>query len=105
MRRIVVFCGSSMGSNPAFQQAARALGANLAQQGVGLVYGGADIGLMGAVANGTLENGGEVIGVLPKFLSTKEIAHHHLTEFILVDTLHERKQKMSELADGVITLP
>jgi len=105
MKRIVVFCGSSMGSNPAFEQGAKVLGSILAKQNIGLIYGGADIGLMGAVANGALESGGEVIGVLPKFLSSKEIAHHHLTELILVDSMHERKQKMNDLADGIIALP
>lgn len=77
----------------------------LAQLGIGLVYGGARVGLMGAVADGALENGGEVIGVLPRFLSGKEIGHDGLTDLIIVDTMHERKTKMHELSDGVITLP
>ncbi|HFK5535031.1 TPA: TIGR00730 family Rossman fold protein [Elizabethkingia anophelis] len=77
----------------------------LAKQNIGLVYGGANVGLMGAVANGVIENGGEAIGVLPYFLKGKEIAHQNLTELILVDTMHERKAKMNELSDGVITLP
>ena len=77
----------------------------MAKQNIGLVYGGANVGLMGAVANGVIENGGEAIGVLPYFLKGKEIAHENLTELILVDTMHERKAKMNELSDGVITLP
>ena len=81
------------------------MGQILANENIGLVYGGADIGLMGAVANGALDSGGEVIGVLPKFLSSKEIAHHGLGELIIVDTMHERKAKMNALCDGVITLP
>ncbi len=81
------------------------MGVTLAKQNIGLVYGGANVGLMGAVANGVIENGGEAIGVLPYFLKGKEIAHENLTELILVDTMHERKAKMNELSDGVITLP
>lgn len=80
-------------------------GAVLAKSGIGIVYGGARVGLMGAVADGALAHGGEVIGVLPRFLSGKEIGHNGLTDLILVDTMHERKTKMHELADGVITLP
>ncbi len=77
----------------------------MALQNIELVYGGANVGLMGAVANGTLENSGKVIGVLPSFLKSKEIAHNELTELILVDSMHERKTKMNELCDGVIALP
>ena len=77
----------------------------LAQLGIGLVYGGARVGLMGAVADGALEQGGEVIGVLPRFLSGKEIGHTGLTDLILVENMHERKMKMQELSDGVIALP
>jgi len=77
----------------------------LAEQSIGLVYGGANVGLMGAVADGVLDKGGEVIGVLPNFLRSKEIAHEHLTELILVETMHERKTKMNDLCDGIIALP
>jgi len=105
MKRIVVFCGSSSGTDPVFEAQAYATGKLLAQQGIGIVYGGARVGLMGAVADGALENGGEVIGVLPRFLSGKEIGHPGLTDLIIVDTMHERKTKMHELSDGVITLP
>lgn len=81
------------------------LGAALAQRNIGLVYGGAKVGLMGAVADGALQAGGKVTGVLPHFLQQKELAHNGLTDLILVDTMHERKTKMNELADGVIALP
>ncbi len=105
MKRITVFCGSSAGTERIYEQQAYALGKTLAQLNIGLVYGGAKVGLMGAVANGVLEHRGEAIGVLPHFLSSKEIAHEGLSELILVDTMHERKTKMHELCDGVITLP
>lgn len=105
MNNITVFCGSSTGNEAQYKEQAYQLGKSLANHNIGLVYGGAGIGLMGAVANGTLEQGGTVIGVLPHFLQNKEIAHAGLTELILVDTMHERKQKMNELSEGVIALP
>jgi uncharacterized protein (TIGR00730 family) len=105
IKRITVFCGSSLGNDPNFQIQAKLLGQTLAKQNIELVYGGAKIGLMGAVADGVLEEGGKVIGVLPKFLRSKEIAHEGLTQLILVDSMHERKTKMNELCDGVIALP
>ena len=105
MKRIVVFCGSSAGHDPVYMEQALLLGAALAQKKLTLVYGGAKVGLMGAVADGTLNAGGQVIGVLPHFLQQKELAHEGLTELILVDTMHERKTKMNELCDGVIALP
>jgi uncharacterized protein (TIGR00730 family) len=105
MKRIVVFCGSSAGHDPVYLQQAALLGAALAQRNISLVYGGAKVGLMGAVADGALNAGGEVIGVLPLFLQQKELAHTGLTDLILVDTMHERKTKMNELSDGVIALP
>ncbi|KOS07490.1 LOG family protein YvdD [Flavobacterium akiainvivens] len=105
MKRITVFCGSSFGTDPLFEKQAYLTGQTLAAKGIGLVYGGAQVGLMGAVANGVLNTGGEAIGVLPHFLQTKEIAHNGLTELILVESMHERKTKMNELCDGVIALP
>ncbi len=105
MKRIVVFCGSSTGHEPVFASEAFRLGQYLAQQGIELVYGGAKVGLMGAVADGVRRGGGRVIGVLPYFLRTKEVAHEDLTELILVDSMHERKLKMHGLSDGVIALP
>ncbi|NMH86138.1 LOG family protein [Flavivirga algicola] len=105
MNRITVFCGSSSGTEDVFEVKAKLLGQKLARENIGLVYGGAKVGLMGAVANGVLMEKGTVIGVLPHFLKSKEIAHQELTELILVETMHERKTKMNDLCDGVITLP
>jgi len=105
MKSIVVFCGSSEGNNPVYKEQAFALGKTMAAQGIRLIYGGAKVGLMGAVADGVLQNGGSAVGVIPYFLQTKEIAHEALTELIVVDTMHERKLKMHELSDGIVTLP
>ncbi len=105
MNSICVFCGSSFGSDPVFAAMARALGRSLADQNVTLIYGGANVGLMGAVADSALERGGKVVGVLPKFLQGKEIAHTGLTELILCESMHERKMKMFELSQGFVALP
>ena len=105
LRSVSVFCGSSSGRDNVFRSEAWELGRKLAANHIELVYGGAKVGLMGAVADGALSESGKVIGVLPVFLKSKEIAHDGLTELILVDTLHERKTKMNELSDGVIALP
>ena len=105
MKRVTVFCGSSLGTEDIYEIKAKELGRKLAAENIELVYGGANVGLMGAVANGALSEGGTVIGVLPNFLKSKEIAHEQLTELILVDTMHERKTKMNERCDGVIALP
>lgn len=105
MKRITVFCGSNDGTNEIYKSQATLLGQKLAKLNIELVYGGAKVGLMGCVADGSLNHRGKVIGVLPHFLKSKEIAHEHLTELILVDTMHERKMKMYELSDGIIALP
>ncbi|HWJ79673.1 MAG TPA: TIGR00730 family Rossman fold protein [Niallia sp.] len=105
MKRITVFCGSSIGASAVYMDEARSLGKELARRELELVYGGSSVGLMGAVADSMLEEGAKVIGVLPNFLKEKEIAHPNLSELILVDSMHERKAKMTELADGFITLP
>ncbi|MEO7978009.1 TIGR00730 family Rossman fold protein [Flavobacterium sp.] len=105
MKRITVFCGSSFGTDAIYKEQAKLLGETLAKQNLELVYGGANVGLMGAVADGVLNKGGKVIGVLPDFLRSKEIAHTGLTELIMVESMHERKTKMNELCDGVIALP
>ena len=105
MKRVTVFCGSSIGAEEIYKSQATLLGQTLAKRNIELVYGGAKVGLMGAVADGALGEGGKVIGVLPNFLKSKEIAHEQLTELILVDSMHERKTKMNELCDGVIALP
>ena len=105
MKRISVFCGSSFGNEEKYATQAFLLGNALAQENIDLVYGGAKVGLMGAVANGILSNKGQVFGVLPNFLKSKEVAHDNLTELIIVESMHERKTKMNELCDGVIALP
>ncbi len=105
MQRICVFCGSSMGKNGAYRDAAAALGRLLAREGIGLVYGGASVGLMGTVADAALAAGGEVIGVIPRALEAKEIAHAGLSALHVVETMHERKALMAELSDGFIALP
>ena len=105
LRRVAVFCGSALGSNPAFVAEARALGAAIAAAGLGLVYGGANIGLMGAVADAALAGGAHAIGVLPEVLVSREIAHDGLTQFEQVPTMHERKARMVELADAFLVLP
>ncbi|OOV19220.1 TIGR00730 family Rossman fold protein [Flavobacterium sp. LM4] len=105
MKRITVFCGSSFGTEKIYKEQAALLGETFAKQNIELVYGGANVGLMGAVADGVLNNGGKAIGVLPNFLRSKEIAHLGLTELILVESMHERKTKMNDLCDGVIALP
>ena len=105
MKRITVFCGSSFGTEEIYKEQATLLGQTLAKQNIELVYGGANVGLMGAVADGILNEGGKAIGILPNFLRSKEIAHLGLTELILVESMHERKTKMNDLCDGVIALP
>ena len=105
LKSVTVFCGSSMGVDPAFEKAAYQMGVQLAASGLRLVYGGAKVGLMGAVANGALDGGAEVIGVIPRFLSNVELAHKGLTELIVVESMHERKAKMAERSDGFIALP
>ncbi|MDO3410161.1 TIGR00730 family Rossman fold protein [Saccharibacillus sp. CPCC 101409] len=102
---IAVFCGSREGASPAYAEGARALGHELAKRGIALVYGGSRVGLMGAVADAVLERGGRAVGVLPHFLQSREIAHQGLTELIVVESMHERKAKMAELADGFVSLP
>ena len=104
-RRIAVFCGSSDGTDARFMRAARELGNDLAHRGIGVVYGGAAVGCMGAVADGALEAGGEVIGVLTQGLADREIAHPRLTRLEIVASMHERKARMAALSDAVIALP
>lgn len=105
MKRICVFCGSSMGASPAFAEGARALGTALAEAGITLVYGGGGVGLMGVLADAVLEAGGEVIGVIPRPLWARELGHTGLTVLHVVDTMHQRKALMAELSDGFIALP
>lgn len=105
LRRICVYCGSSPGSDPAHRAAAHALGAFLARSGLGLVYGGGNVGLMGAVADGALSEKGEVIGVIPQSLMEKELGHDGVMQLHVVGSMHERKQMMVDLSDGFIALP
>src|SRR5271157_2202178 len=105
VRRVAVYCGSANGNDPAFLAEARALGAAIAAAGLGLVYGGASVGLMGAVADAALAGGAEVVGVLPDVLAGKEIVHTGLTRLELVGTMHERKARMAHLADAFLILP
>ncbi|HXM52027.1 MAG TPA: TIGR00730 family Rossman fold protein [Candidatus Binatus sp.] len=105
MARIGVFCGSSVGDRPAYRQAAVELAGALARRGLGLVYGGARVGLMGVLADAMLQHRGEVIGVIPKALLDLEIAHAGLADLRVVGSMHERKAIMVELADGFIAMP
>src|SRR5579863_10394850 len=104
-KRVAVYCGSADGSDPAFLDEARALGTAIAGAGLGVVYGGASVGLMGAVADAALAGGAEVIGVLPEILTGSEVAHTNLTRLEVVKTMHERKARMVHLADGFLILP
>jgi len=105
VRRVAVYCGSSLGNSPAFLAEASALGAAIAAAGLGLVYGGASVGLMGAVADAALAGGAEVVGVLPAVLFDCEVGHTRLTSLERVDTMHQRKARMVELADAFLVLP
>lgn len=105
MKYVCVFCGSSMGVQPAYQQAALALGEALARRKLGLVYGGGNVGLMGTIADATLAAGAEVIGVIPDFMVAKEIAHTGLTQLHIVNSMHERKTMMAQLSDAFVALP
>lgn len=105
MRSVCVFCGSKTGKNPAYVEASRALGRLLVKENIELVYGGGSIGLMGTVATEVMSGGGTVIGVIPQFLDDMEVGHKGITELVLVDSMHERKQKMESLSEGVIALP
>ena len=102
---VAVFCGSTDGAHPEYLEAARALGAGLAARGLGLVYGGASVGLMGAVADAALAGGATVVGVLPAVLRDREIAHRGLSELHFVETMHARKAMMADRADAFIALP
>lgn len=105
IKSIAVFCASSDGNSPIYQEKAYELGKTLAIKGYRLVYGGASVGCMGAVAKGAVDHGGNVIGVLPHFLAKREIAQNDLDDLIMVDSMHERKLKMNQLSDACISLP
>ena len=105
MKSVAVYCGSSSGNQPLYTQQAQAMGQELATRGLTLVYGGGRVGLMGAVADATLGAGGRVVGVIPRFLADKELAHPGCTELHVVDTMHQRKLLMADLAEGFVALP
>ena len=105
MKRLCVFAGSNGGARPAYRFAAELLGRELARRGIELVYGGAHVGLMGAVADAVLASGGRVTGVIPASLVAKEVAHAGLTDLRVVSSMHERKALMSDLSDGFLALP
>lgn len=105
LKRIAVFCGSSLGNHTDYAEITKKLSIALVNENIQLVYGGANVGLMGILANQVLQSGGEVVGVIPRTLVEKEIAHPQLTKLHIVETMHERKQLIAELSDGFITLP
>ncbi len=105
MKRLAVYCGSATPADPTYIEGARALGCAFAERGIGLVYGGGRTGLMGAIADGALEGGGEVIGVIPQALVDAEVAHRGLTELHVVSGMHQRKQMFTDLSDGFVTIP
>jgi len=105
MKRLAVYCGSASPEDPRYLELARDVGAGLAGRGIGVVYGGGRLGLMGAVASGALDAGGEVIGIIPDALANSEVANHDCTELYTVSGMHERKQRFTDLSDGFVTIP
>ena len=105
MNRLAVYCGSATPADPVYLDAARHVGRTLAERGIGVVYGGGRLGLMGAIADAALQAGGEVIGVIPQALVDAEVAHRGLTSLTVVETMHQRKQAFTDLSDGFVTLP
>jgi uncharacterized protein (TIGR00730 family) len=105
MTRICIFCGSTTGTRPSYADAARAMGQALVRGRIGLVYGGGCVGLMGTIADAVMRGGGEVIGVIPEALVTRELAHGDITQLIIVHSMHQRKAKMAELSDAFIAMP
>ncbi len=105
MKRLAIYCGSATPADPVYVESARLVGRTLAERGIGVVYGGGRLGLMGAVADSALEAGGEVIGIIPQALVSAEVAHRGCTELHVVDTMHQRKQAFTDLSDGFVNLP
>ena len=105
LKRVCVYCGSSRGTDPAYARAADALASELVRRGIGLVYGGGSVGLMGVIADAVLARGGDVIGVIPRFLHRREIMHEGVTDLRVVESMHERKALMADLSDGFVALP
>lgn len=102
---LCVYCGSSAGRHPEYAERARAFGAEMAKRGIALVYGGGNVGLMGIVADAVLAGGGKAVGVIPRQLVEREVAHKDLSELVVVDTMHQRKTRMFELSDAFVALP
>ncbi len=105
MKRLAIYCGSATPADPVYIECARTVGRTLAERGIGVVYGGGRLGLMGAIADSALAAGGEVIGIIPQALVDAEVAHRGLTELHICTTMHERKQAFTDLSDGFVTLP
>jgi uncharacterized protein (TIGR00730 family) len=105
LKRVCVFCGANPGLNPAFAEAARVMGRTIAERGLGLVYGGGHVGLMGIVADAAMQAGAPVTGIIPEVLMRREVGHGAITELHVVSTMHERKKMMADLSDGFIVLP
>jgi len=105
VKRIAVYCGSATPQDPRYMELAREIGGGLARRGIGVVYGGGRLGLMGAVAKGALDAGGEVIGIIPEALASSEVANNDCTELHTVSGMHERKQRFTDLSDGFVTIP
>ena len=105
MKSICVFCGSSMGYHPIYKKSTQDLGKHIANENLRLIYGGGSVGLMGVLADSVMKYGGEVVGIIPRFLYEKEVGHDGVSELIIVDSMHERKQKMAEMSQGFIAMP
>ncbi|MGR3811028.1 LOG family protein [Jiulongibacter sp. NS-SX5] len=105
MKSLLVYCGANPGQNPIYKETAVKLGEEMVKRGMRLIYGGGSLGLMGTIANTVLENGGEVVGIIPSFLDKMEVGHPNLTEIHVVETMHERKALMEKLCDGIVTMP
>ena len=105
MKRLAIYCGSASPADPVYIDSARQVGRTLAERGIGVVYGGGRLGLMGAIADAALAAGGEVIGIIPQALVDAEVAHLGLSELHIVDTMHQRKQAFTDLSDGFVNLP
>lgn len=105
MKSLLVYCGANPGNKPIYKEMAVSLGEEMVKRDMRLIYGGGSLGLMGTIANTVLENGGEVVGIIPEFLDKMEVGHPNLTEMHVVETMHERKALMEKMCDGIVTMP